>query len=262
MKTDDIRIVFFDIDGTLRAFDSTQLSPRTHDTLLQLQKNNIRICIATGRPPLTTPKFDGIDFDAIINFNGSYCIAGKDEIYKNPIETKAVHQIISNASKIGRPVVLSSIDRMLANGRDEDLVEYFKIANVEVPSGEGFEELANQEIYQIMSGGRKSEYDALLHGVTGAEITTWRPRAVDIIPKNGSKAFGIQKVLKYFHLDKSQSLAFGDGGNDIAMLQSVGLGVAMGNASDDVKHAAGAVCGSAENDGIYIFCKEHHLIGE
>ena len=250
MKTDDIRIVFFDIDGTLRVFDSTQLSPRTHDTLLQLQKNNIRICIATGRPPLTTPKFDGIVFDAIINFNGSYCIAGKDVIYKNPIETKAVHQIISNAGQIGRPVVLSSIDRMSANGRDDDLVEYFKIAKVEVPSGEGFEELANQEIYQIMSGGRKSEYDALLHGVTGAEITTWWPRAVDIIPKNGSKALGIHKVLKYFHLDKSQSLAFGDGGNDLEMLQFVGHGYAMSNAIPSIKAIADHVIGNNDEDSV------------
>lgn len=96
--------------------------------------------------------------------------------------------------------------------------------------------------------------------MTGAKITSWWPRAVDIIPADGSKGVGVQKVLDYFHIKNEQAIAFGDGGNDIEMLQTVGTGVAMGNATDDVKAAADTVCGNVSDDGIYYYCKNHGLL--
>ena len=46
-------------------------------------------------------------------------------------------------------------------------------------------------------------------------------RAVDIIPVNAGKGAGIEKMLKYYGIDKSQAMAFGDGNNDIEMLKAV-----------------------------------------
>ncbi len=54
---------------------------------------------------------------------------------------------------------------------------------------------------------------------------------MDVIQADGGKGVGIQKVLAYYGLDKSQALAFGDGNNDLEMLEAVGTGVAMANAS-------------------------------
>ncbi|WP_418290552.1 HAD family hydrolase, partial [Massilicoli timonensis] len=61
-------------------------------------------------------------------------------------------------------------------------------------------------------------------------------------------------------LAKKEALAFGDGENDIEMLEAVGTGVAMGNAKDNVKAKANAICKSAEEDGIYYYCVENNLI--
>ena len=88
----------------------------------------------------------------------------------------------------------------------------------------------------------------------------WWDRAVDIIPANGGKGIGIQKVLEYYHLDKSEALAFGDGNNDIEMLLSVGTGVAMGNASPQLKEVADEICKDVAEDGIYDYCLTHGLI--
>lgn len=55
-------------------------------------------------------------------------------------------------------------------------------------------------------------------------------------------------------------MAFGDGKNDIELLQTVGMGVAMGNASDEVKRHAKAICLSVDQDGIYHYCKQQKLI--
>lgn len=260
MNIKDTKIIFFDIDGTLLKLGTKELSPKMKETLLKLKSNHIKICIATGRALLTIPKFEGIDFDAIIAFNGSYCCTKKNVIYKNPIPTKTVHQIIKNASSIDRPVALASLDMLGANGSDQDLEDYFKIAHEPVPTEVDFDYLSKQDIYQIMSGGRKEEYSSLLREVDGAEITAWWDRAVDIIPLNGSKALGIQKTLEHFNLTKEQAIAFGDGNNDIPMLKSVGIGIAMGNAGAEVKKMADVVCDSVENDGIYKYCKKYHLL--
>lgn len=55
-------------------------------------------------------------------------------------------------------------------------------------------------------------------------------------------------------------MAFGDGNNDIEMLRSVGTGVAMANASDDLKAVADEICKDVAEDGIYHYCLEKGLI--
>ena len=59
-----IKIIFFDIDGTLIDMQSKHISPRTVEALHLLRANGIRLCIATGRAPVTLPDFGGAEFDA------------------------------------------------------------------------------------------------------------------------------------------------------------------------------------------------------
>lgn len=74
------------------------------------------------------------------------------------------------------------------------------------------------------------------------------------------KGIGVNKVLEYYDIDKSQAMAFGDGNNDIEMFEQVGHPIAMGNASDDLKAISEQICGHVAEDGIYYFCKENNLI--
>ena len=70
---DKIKIAFFDIDGTLIDMERKEISEKMLETLKDLQKNGIKICIATGRAPMAIPKFEGVEFDAFLAYNGSYC---------------------------------------------------------------------------------------------------------------------------------------------------------------------------------------------
>lgn len=255
-----VKIIFFDIDGTLIDMTKKAISDKTVETLLRLKENGVKICIATGRAPGSVPKFDGVDFDAFLTFNGSYCFNSSDVILSTPIPKVDVEKMIENATKINRPVSIASKDRVVANGTDKDLSDYFGFAKQEVPVSDDFNEVLKGEIYQMMMGGRKDEYDDILKNVENARITAWWDRAVDIIPANGGKGKGIEAILEYYGIDRSESMAFGDGGNDIEMLQTVGTGVAMGNALDNVKEVADEVCGTSADDGIYNYCLEKGLI--
>lgn len=255
-----IKIAFFDIDGTLIDMKTKQMSPLMKETLIELKRNGIILCIATGRPFKSVPHFDGIDFDAFLTFNGSYCCSENTVLYKQPLAKEDVLQIIENTQKINRPVSIASADKMGANGTDRDLDDYFAISKQTVAIAEDFEALKNEDIYQIMLGCHEDEYDAILENVTGAKIAAWWERAADIIPSDSGKGTGIRKIIEHFNLKKENAIAFGDGANDIEMLEAVGLGVAMGNAAENVKKIADDVCDTVGNDGIYHYCKGLGLI--
>lgn len=75
-----------------------------------------------------------------------------------------------------------------------------------------------------------------------------------------SKSTGIDKVLAYFDIDLKDTMAFGDGGNDIPMLKHVATGIAMGNAEPHVKAVADYVTTSVDEDGIANALKHFGLI--
>lgn len=255
-----IKIAFFDIDGTLIDMGKKRVTPGTLDMLNRLRKNGIRICLATGRTPVTLPRFEGVTFDACITFNGSYCFCPEGDIFSNPIRPEDVQTIIRNASALRRPVSVATRDRLAANGSDADLAAYYAIAGLGVDVADDFDQVARGEVYQIMLGCRREEYAPLLRDVQHARIAAWWDRAVDVIPASGGKGVGVGQVLRHFQLDREEAIAFGDGDNDLELLAAVGTGVAMGNASAKLKALADDVCASAADDGVARYCAGHGLI--
>lgn len=257
---EQIKIAFFDVDGTLVDMKKKKISLKTVETLQRLRRRGILICMATGRTPVTVPKFDGVEFDAYLTFNGSLCYNSTDVMFSNAIPSEDVQKLISNAAAMGRPVSIATKDRLAANGYDDDLAEYYSFAGIPLEVTDDFNAVARQEVYQVMLGCRASDHQALLQGVAGARITGWWDRAVDVIPANCSKGRGIEKILEYYGIRKEEAIAFGDGNNDLEMLQAVGIGVAMENGSPQLKAVASEVCGHVADDGIYHYCLRNGLI--
>ena len=88
------RIIFFDIDGTLIDMEKKRITERTLDALRRLQQNGILLAIATGRSPLIVPKFDGVEFDVFLTYNGSYCYDRRGDIFVSPIPPQDVHCLL------------------------------------------------------------------------------------------------------------------------------------------------------------------------
>lgn len=258
----NIKIAFFDIDGTLLELGKTEITDNMGKALCLLKQNGIKICIATGRAFATIPVFDGIVFDAILAFNGSFCIADNQIVAKYPIPKEDVKIIIENAKRMERPVSIATAENIVANGSDKDLEDYFAIAHHNVNVSEKFEEYVKQDIFQIMLGCDLEERKHILEGAKNAKLAAWWDRAVDIIPQKGGKGSAIHQILAHYKISKEEAIAFGDGENDIDMLLSVGTGVAMGNASEKVKAIADDVCEDVTDDGIYHYLKSHRIINE
>lgn len=256
----DIKIIFFDIDGTLVDHATGEISVKTREAVKRLREKGCLLCVATGRPTASLPDFGDLQFDAFCAFNGSLCYTEKEIIHSAPISPEDVKRVLKNATAIGRPVSVAVRTRMVANGIEKDLADYYRLAGLELTVAKDFEKALQEPVYQIMVGARESEFDALVMGTTGVKIAVSWERAVDIIPAASGKGESIRKILGYFHLGPEEALAFGDSYNDLEMLQAVGTGVAMGNAADALKAVADDVCGPVSQDGIYHYCMEKGLI--
>ena len=88
----------------------------------------------------------------------------------------------------------------------------------------------------------------------------WNKLFVDVIPSDGGKGVGIKKMIDYLGISQEETMAFGDGGNDIEMLEFVKIGVAMGNAGDNVKKSADYVTENVDDEGIYKALKKFEII--
>lgn len=258
----DIKIAFFDIDGTLVDFQLKRMTENTKKALLGLKRKGIRICIATGRTPMTIPHFSGVDFDGYLTFNGAYCYDDGGTIFSQPIPKGDVLRILKNAEGLKRTVSVATKDDLGTNGWEKNLSDYFEIANLKLELSPRFDSLIAQDVYQLMVGCGPEEYDALLMGAPGAKIAAWWDRAVDVIPSAGGKGVGVARMLEHFGLTQDEAIAFGDGNNDIEMLRAVGTSVAMENGSQELKRIANFVARPCAEDGIYRFCLEHGLIEE
>ena len=117
-----------------------------------------------------------------------------------------------------------------------------------------------ENIYQCLAFVDSDTRMKLEEMLDHCTITSWNETGIDIIAKTGGKAAGIQKFLDKESLTRSQSMAFGDGENDMDMLRFAGIGVAMGNGKDKLKQKADYVTTSVDDDGIMNALKHFGLI--
>ncbi len=256
----EIKIAFFDIDGTLLKMGEAEMTENTKKALHLLRQKGIKICLATGRPLINIPPFEEIEFDGVLAFNGSFSTVKSEVITRCPIPEGDLRKIIENAEAMGRPVAIATADKIVANGSDKNLEDYFAIAHKKVVVSEAFDRLIKEDVYQVMIGCDLEERKRILDGTKDAKQVAWWDRAIDIIPRKGGKGTAIEELLAYYHFSKDEAIAFGDGVNDIDMLQAVGTGVAMGNASEEVKEMADEVCEEVEKDGVFHYLKMKKII--
>jgi len=105
-------------------------------------------------------------------------------------------------------------------------------------------------VYQAVTFLDKEHERLLLDRAPHLKTTRWHPNFLDVIPPTGGKDRGLDAILDHFGIPLEESMAFGDGENDLSMLVHAGIGVAMGTASDEVKARADYAAPSVDEDGV------------
>lgn len=251
-----IKAAFFDIDGTLFSHKTNHVPPSTLEALRLLREKNILRIMATGRHRLEMEELpmEDLQMDAYVLLTGQLCC---DEtltpFYGSPFSAEAMKAVLQVFEDKSLPLILVSQDRIYINRVTDEVVTAQQALTLPYPEVGVYE---GEDIYQMVAFGSDDLIDGLMQKLPGCKAMRWHPLGVDIIPEEGGKMVGIQKMLSHIHCTPEEIIAFGDGENDIDMLKFAGIGVAMGNADEIVKKNADFVTKDIDDDGILFALKE------
>jgi Cof subfamily protein (haloacid dehalogenase superfamily) len=254
------KIVFFDIDGTLLDHDK-KLPDATKKGIRQLQENGTYVAIATGRAPFMYEGLrEELGIESFVSFNGQYVVFENEVIYKNPLDREELVNLLEVAGEQSHPVVHLNEKTMKANIHHHPFIEE-SMGSLKFPHPDFQPDFySDKEIYQSLLFCRNADESIYREKFSKFNFIRWHQYSMDILPSGGSKAEGIKKMIDKLGFDISEVYAFGDGLNDIEMIDAVGTGVAMGNAVQEVKEHANLITKSVDEDGIYHGLKELSLI--
>lgn len=244
-----IKAIFFDIDGTLLSYHTHQVLPGTVQAFRELHARGIRTFVSSGRPMVLIPKMP-ITFDGYITVNGGLCMARDEVLLRNPIRREDCRKWLDYVAQNDLVTMCFTEDEMYINRIDDDVMRLHDQLGFQMPPLQPLDNLRDKEAYQFIAM-QPAEHDSrVLALLSHCRMPRWHPAFSDVIPDDSSKAVGIECILNHFGIARHETMAFGDGANDIEMLEYVDTGVAMGNATDFVKQHADFVTDSADDEGI------------
>ena len=257
-----IKAVFFDVDGTIVPFDKHVITDTTLESLYALQRNGVKVVVASGRPIYMIDNVRDFPFDAWIGCNGAHANIGGETVCSVPVNRDSMIKMAEVAVENDIPAFLFGPEAGGVSMMNADSTEIQNKLRIPMPEFCDIVEMAkSQPIYEATIYVTKDLEEKLLHPVlSDVEYIRWHPLFTDVNPKGLSKATAMKAVLDHFGFDISESMAFGDGGNDVPMIAASGIGVAMGNASEEVKRHADYVTLDVDNDGVTAALKHFSLI--
>ena len=247
-----VKAIFFDIDGTLVSFKTHRMSENLKETLHKLQANGVKLFISSGRSRLVMDNLDDFPFDGYVAMNGAETTLGGEVIDSHPLPKETAMQVAEIAEREKVPCWVFAEDVAGINCSNDRALEISALTNLRPENFLDLKEVAsNHTVYEYSIFFDEEQERRLLHPVLkNVGYTRWHPYFMDIVPEGLSKSYGAARILERIGVTREECMAFGDGGNDIPIIEYAGIGVAMGNAADDVKAAADYVTDTVDEDGV------------
>lgn len=255
------RAVFFDIDGTIldREHGIPEITPKVASAMKKLQAAGDKIFIATGRPvSFIYKELLNFGFDGFVTSNGALVLVDGKVIFESELDMDGVKKICALAESEQIEYIIESYPNnyvpknftVAENFLKRIGVDYtkfireFDIDKISISKIECVSERKDAENLDVV-------YKKMLAtpGFTGW-ADPFHYMSMEIYSDKVSKATGILEVLKYFNIPVEKSFAFGDGRNDGEMIQTVGTGIVMGTARDELKKIGKYVVPGVHEDGV------------
>ncbi|MDO4198229.1 MAG: HAD family hydrolase [Erysipelotrichaceae bacterium] len=248
------KAVFFDVDGTLTDFVYHKMPEGNRIVLNRLREKGIKLFISTGRAKIEMKlahMLEDEEFDGYIYANGQQSeIHGEtvDLHYFNDEQLSLIKRYYAE-NKVAN--VYYDTEGVFSSYIDDKLKVVQDSIGCDVPPLKDWNDYDDLKITSMNSVLNDEQVTELCSMVKGIKCGRWCEYCVDLMTSDSGKDIGVEKICEAMGIDPFETLSFGDGENDIPMLNRTGIGVAMGNSSDTVKENVTYVTDDFTDNGIY-----------
>ena len=252
--TKNIKLVVTDIDGTIIKINGN-LESKTKETFNALQKKGIKIVIATGRMYKAAQKIiEELNLDTpIICYQGAMIRDTKNIYFEKNIKKEIASNIIDDLRNYQVHINLYLKDRLIVENDNEyikeyagdRIIEYEVVADLKTVLDDATKLLAidkNADKITKIRDEMRIKYPQL-------NIVKSTNYYCEFVNNKADKGIAIKFLAKKWNIKKEEILAIGDQDNDIEMIKTAGIGIAMGNGSTNIKKAADFICQNVEDFG-------------
>lgn len=269
----DIKILAFDMDGTLLNSEK-MVSRGTSLELERLSENGVQIVLSSGRLHKSIEAYaHTLPFKtSIVATNGSVVTDYEGRrVYEKPIDTDAFIKVIdllydykmnfhfygvNEFYRLKGTTSLNTYSRVPKNIKDTiDIIEYKNLKEIK-------ESCENNSYFKVLLVEEDNKYieevRQELSKINKIKISSSWTNNIEIVPEGVNKARSLKYLCKNLGLDLNNLMSFGDNNNDIEMIEESKVGVAMSNATNELKQKADFITDyDNDHDGIMKFLKQY-----
>lgn len=265
------KLIALDLDGTLLTWKN-DISPRTLEALLEVQRQGHYVMIATGRPfkpsmrfaeKLKLREFGGF----VSNYNGGLItkLSTMDVLNDVKFNDELREEIVDYIDSLGVDYSIINDKVMYTNKNGKLLFRIFRKLMGQKPVVErDLHDYTDFPVYKILLNDYKKYLFVTQKKIEEKfagriEISMSSPVSIELTPANTSKGKSLLMVADILGVDYSDTIAFGNYGNDKSMIEMAGMGVAMKNSSQELLDLADYVTDTNNDDGIAKYLEEFLL---
>lgn len=253
-----MKALFFDLDDTLLNSENI-ISERNRKAIIQCKNQGMLIGYITARSPRKMKLFlNELPCDCIANYNGAIIYAGGNLIAQNIIPYSEainfIERVLQEAPNINMSYycepycfrenkLINTVTNEILGGSMNTLPQSdFQRIRIVL---NGYEQIAFEQY-----ASQSMRYQVSIHNTA-------------IITSNGAtKENALKLLMHYYNISADNVISFGDDTNDIGMIKASGIGVAMGNALQEVKKVADYITLSNNDDGVAEYIKKFILVAD
>ncbi len=263
----DKKYFFFDIDGTLVDLNNgiDRITTKSKLAMDELKTREHEVLVATGRSICFIPDFvNEYSFSGFVTCNGAYVELNGKSLYKAAISKEAIKEVIEFCQVHDSNYYFESRDNIYIRDHEDEMHKKF-IAEWSMKKEVCVDDFDYKQI-EVYIGMLVCPDVETLNKARGklGNYFDLQPHiqeySCDLTLKGESKGKGIKKLCEHLNVPIDNTIAFGDAYNDFEMIETVGMGIVMGNGVAQLKEIGDYVTETVEQEGIYQALKNHKFI--